>query len=142
ALYGESAGVPFYLSERIAALRGGLAPEILPAGIRDLVRARVAACSPAARQVLAAGAIIGRAFDAELVRAVSGRSVDETADALDELEAHGLITSRDGRLEVDHELTRGVVVDDIGVGRRRLLHRRAAEALSRRSGPQRSPADI
>lgn len=142
ALHAESDGVPFYLAERLAALRGGAPAGEIPAGIRDLVRTRVVACGAAARQVLAAAAVIGGGFDPELVREVSGRPTEEVADAIDELAAHRIVLERQGSLELDHELTRSVVLDDLGMGRRRLLHRRAADALIRRVGRRRAPADV
>jgi len=141
-LHAETAGVPFYLAERVAAVAAGAASDDIPAGIRDLVRMRVAACGGAAQQILAGGAVIGRSFDPDLVREVSGRSADEVADALDELSAHGLVVAPGGRLEIDHELTRSVVLDDLGLGRRRILHRRAAEALARKGGRRRAAADV
>ena len=42
-------------------------------------------------QVLAAAAVIGRSFDPGLVRATSGRTEDETVEALDELLRRGLV---------------------------------------------------
>ena len=142
ALHAESAGVPFYLVERLAALAAGAPADEIPAGIRDLVRMRVAACSPAAQQILAAGAVIGGSFDSDLVRNVSGRSTDTVADALDELAAHRLIVARPGGLQIDHELTRSVVLDGLGLGRRRLLHGRAADAFARTGGRRRAAAAI
>lgn len=141
-LHDESAGVPFYVAERVAAILAGAPPEVLPAGIRDLVRLRVVALHEVSRQVLDAAAVIGGSFDPELARDVSGRSVDEVADALDELAAHRLVRARDDRLEIDHELTRTVVLDELGLGRRRNLHRRAADALAHASGRRRVAADI
>lgn len=138
-LHVESAGVPFYIAERVAAVAAGAAPDEIPAGIRDLVRLRVAACGAVAQQILAGGAVIGRSFDPDLVREVSGRSADEVADALDELSAHRLVVSHGGRLEIDHELTRSVVLDELGLGRRRLLHRRAAETLTRKDTRRQAP---
>lgn len=141
-LHAESAGVPFYLAARLAAAPAGAEPHRLPAGIRDLVGVRVAACSELAQQILSAGAVIGRSFEPELVREVSGRSDEEVADALDEVGAQRIVLGRHGRLEIDHELTRSVILDDLGLGRRRLLHRRAADALKRRAGHRAASADI
>lgn len=142
SLYAESGGVPFYLAERIAATLAGMDETEIPAGVRDLVRTRVAAVGPTARQLLAAAAVLGRAFDPDLARAASGRTADETADAIDELEGHRLVVGRHGQLEIDHELTRSVVLDDLGGGRRRLLNRRAAEALILRGARTRAPGDV
>lgn len=142
ALYTESAGVPFYIAERLAALAAGVDPQSLPAGIRDLVRMRLAACSAPAQQILSAGAVIGRSFEPDLVREVSGRSPEEVADALDELGAQRMVIARHGRMEIDHDLTRNVILEDLGLGRRRLLHRRAADALKRVADRHGTSADV
>jgi len=142
ALVTESAGVPFYITERLAALAAGADPRGLPTGIRDLVRVRVAACSSSAQQILSAGAVIGRSFEPELVRDVSGRSAEEVADALDELGARRLVVARQDGLEIDHDLTRSVILRDLGLARRRLLHRRTAVALMHLAGRRRVPADV
>ena len=63
----------------------------MPAGGRDLLRARLDAVSETGRQVLAAAAVLGRSFDVDTVRAVSGRTDEETVAALEELVRRGLI---------------------------------------------------
>jgi DNA-binding SARP family transcriptional activator/predicted ATPase len=142
ALHGESGGVPFYLAERLAAMAAGAEPGAITSGIRDLVRTRALACGDVARQLLSAAAVIGGSFDLGLLRAVSGRSEAEATLAVDELLTHGLLVAAGARLEIDHELTRSVVLDDLGVGRRRTLHRRAATAISRRGGRRHAPAEV
>jgi DNA-binding SARP family transcriptional activator/tetratricopeptide (TPR) repeat protein len=142
-LYAESDGVPFYLAERLAALEAGGDPGAVPPGVRDLVRTRVTSCGELARQLAAAAAVIGAGFGLNLARAVSGRSSDEVAGAVDELLAMGLLVARDdGRLELDHELTRTVLLEDLSLGRRRALHRRAALALRRSRAGRAAPARV
>lgn len=133
-LVAESEGNPFYLSEYLGqAAVDADQPRPVPPTVRALVMSRLAALSDLDRQILGAGAILGRTFDVELVRRVSGRGAQETILALERLRDHGLLVERSvaGRSEwdFDHDKTRAVVLDEMTVARRRLLHRRAATAL-------------
>ncbi len=137
-LMARSGGNPAIVASYLGRIRhgdlagGGALLEGVPGDLADLVRARIEEASPPARQVLDAAAIIGQPFEPDLVRAVSGRSSEEVATALDELVARGLLraSASDASYDVDHETTRDVVVAAIGPGRGRLLHRRVAEALA------------
>lgn len=139
-LYRESEGQPFFLVEALKLIEqeGGLpADNTLSAGVRELLHSRLAPTGETARQVLGAAAVIGRSFDFELVEAVSGRSDQETVEGLEELAAQGLIveSTRAGtpRYDFTHEKLRALVYEETSLARRRLLHRRAAEALLRDS---------
>ncbi|MGH2788514.1 MAG: ATP-binding protein [Actinomycetota bacterium] len=142
-LYEETEGLPFFVVEYLTALRSQRPDEIdwqLPAGAADLLAARVASVGELSRQVLTAGAVIGRSFDFDTLRESSGRGDDETVSSLDELVRGGLVRevggSDDGRPEYDfsHERLRSFVYDQAGLARRRLLHKRVAEALAKRPG--------
>jgi tetratricopeptide (TPR) repeat protein len=85
-------------------------------------------------QILSAAATMGGAFDPEDVRAVSGRSEEEVASALEELVARGLIIEHEHGYDFSHERLRAAAEDRVGRARRRLLHRRAAQALRARHG--------
>ena len=83
-----------------------------------------------AGQVVAAAAVLGRPFDPGLIRAVSGRSDEETVTALEELTRRGVLAENDaGELAFRHEQARRVAYELTSAGRRRLLHGRAADAL-------------
>lgn len=134
----ESEGLPLFVIERLRALASSAASDqerwALPRRIRDLARARLAGLSETARQLAGAAAVLGRGFEPELVRAVSGRSDDEAATALDELVARGVLRPADAgsAYEFLHGRIRDAVYEEIGLGRRRLLHRRAAEGIAGR----------
>ena len=143
ALFERSEGIPFFVVEYLELLRArgsaGADAHELPQGIRDLVASRLQGVSAEARQVLTAAAIIGRSFGLALVREVSGRSLEETVRALEELIGRGLVRERRpsvGRsdYDFDHEVTREVVQLETSLARRRLLHGRVAEALRHRRG--------
>jgi len=135
----ESEGQPFFLIETLKFIeREGHLPadEALPATVRELLRSRLARVSETARQLLSAAAVLGRSFDFEILDLVSGRSETETIGGVEELAAHGLLveTMQAGAPQYDftHEKLRALVYDETSLARRRLLHRRAADALIQR----------
>ena len=136
-LYDQTDGLPLFVVEYLAALgesSGGDVPE----SVAELVRSRVAAVSEGARQVLAASAVLGTSFDLEAVRETCGRSEEETIAALEEVERRGLLIEQDDSYAFAHESMRNVMYADTSLARRRLLHRRAAEALAARSPRERA----
>lgn len=135
-VYLESEGLPFFVAEYLAALRSGSDPAelTLPQEIRGLLDARLQPLGPVARQVLGAAAAIGRSFDTDTVREASGRTDEETVGALEELVAQGLVREVPGDEPVydfSHQKLRALVYEETGLARRRLLHRRVADALSK-----------
>ncbi|CAN5273583.1 AAA family ATPase [soil metagenome] len=139
-LYEETEGLPFFVVEFLAAMAGQTdEPSSLPSGVRDLLRARLAPVSETGSQLLAAAAVIGRSFDFETVGEASGRSDEESVQALDELNAYGLIDEVSGADETNptydfsHDKVRALVYEQTSLARRRLLHRRVAEALIHRA---------
>ena len=132
-LYEETGGVPFFVMQYLDARPNVIGDETLPPGVRGLVESRIAAASEVAGQVLAAAAVVGRPFDADLVREVSGRTEEEAVTALEELMRRGLLVEVEGAsYAFRHEQARRVAYELTSSGRRRLLHRRTAEALTAR----------
>jgi len=139
-LFEETEGLPFFVVEFLAAIavrtHGGWS---LPTGVRDLLRARLAPLSETSRQLLGAASVIGRSFDFETVSEASGRSDEESVQALDELTAHALIDEVPGTdgsnpsYDFSHDKVRVMVYEETSLARRRLLHRRTAEALIHRA---------
>jgi len=133
ALYVESEGLPLYVAEALASTRPVGGPT--PGGVVALLRSRIGAAGDLARQLLSAAAVIGRSFELETVRLASGRSEDESIAGLEELVRRGLIVEiapdagGDVRYDFSHGRLRDVAYESIGLARRRLLHRRVAEAL-------------
>jgi tetratricopeptide (TPR) repeat protein len=85
--------------------------------------------------VLSAAAVIGRSFDLATVRQASGRSEEETVEAIEELTRRGIVrevASAAGQsisYDFAHGRMRDVAYESTSLARRRLLHRRTAEAL-------------
>jgi DNA-binding SARP family transcriptional activator len=134
-LHERTEGLPFLVLEYLAAMDDdGELPALLPGGVRDLLAARVGGVGAAARQVLAAAAVIGRSFDVDTARAASGRSDEEAVAALEELAAHGLVHEVGGdAYDFGHGLVRELVYQETSLARRRLLHRRVGETLAARA---------
>jgi DNA-binding SARP family transcriptional activator/tetratricopeptide (TPR) repeat protein/type II secretory pathway predicted ATPase ExeA len=140
----ETRGLPLLVVEYIRAAKSGTV-DAPPAGVRDLLERRIDAAQETTVQVVSAAAVLQGRFDADLLRAVSGRSEAETADALDEAVRHRLLeespATTDGEApayDFPFEALRRVVYERTTFARRRLLHGRAADALARRH--ERTPA--
>jgi DNA-binding SARP family transcriptional activator len=133
-LHEETEGIPFFVVQYLAAMDEGR--WAVPGPVRDLVAARLAQLSDLARQCLTAGAVLGRSFDLDTLVRTSGRSEDEVVTALDELLERGLLRERaegprpSARYDFTHAKIREVVDASASLARRRLLHRRAAEATA------------
>lgn len=132
-LFSESGGLPLFVVEYLDALErepedAGAWP--LPLGVRDLIESRLAVLGELATQTIAAAAVLGRSFDAPVIRDTSGRSDNESVQALEELVAAGLLVEgADGSVDFRHEQARQLVSERMTLARRRLLHHRAAAAL-------------
>lgn len=151
-LYQETEGIPLFLIEYLTALTSGvLAPAepswSLPGGVRDLLHSRLIPISETGSQVLATAAVLGKAFEFDTLRDASGRSEEEAVLALEELLTQGLL--REWRsdpgaqaplYDFTHEKLRELVYEETSLARRRLLHRRVAEALASRARGQREGA--
>ena len=167
-LMAETRGLPMLVKEYIEALRtaeqaagpeaadgpaAGAAGPVIgaqadwwpPASVRDLLRARLQAVSEPTRQMLTAAAVLGSDNDADLLRAVSGRGEDEIVEAIDEALARSLLTEMPPLAAgsapsygFPYEALRKTAYESATLARRRLLHGRAADILTRRY--ERDPA--
>ena len=139
-LYEETEGLPLFVAEYLRAIEGGASePDWnLPASIRQMLAERLARITSASRQLLGAAAVIGRSFEYETLRSVSGRTPEETVAGLEELLSTSLIreypevSARLGpSYDFTHEKLRVAALEGTTQARQRLLHRRAAKALTR-----------
>jgi DNA-binding SARP family transcriptional activator len=143
-LHDETEGLPFFIIAYLDSLgqeTGEAWP--MPSSMRDLLHARLAAVDETGWQLLQTAAVIGRSFAFETLRTASGRSDEETITALEALVRQGLtreISQVDRQRETDpgagqpqydfsHEKLRALVYEETSLARRRLLHRRVADAL-------------
>ncbi len=119
-------GVPRLLVEYLRAADAGLS---MPAGVRDALLERLSGVGETARQLLSAAAVIGRGFDVETPREVSGRTEEETVTALEDMVLQGVVREGASTYDFDHGLLRTVVYEGTSLARRRLLHARAAAVV-------------
>lgn len=142
-LFKESEGLAFFVIEYLAAIPEDVSTfqfGELPGGGIDLLRSRLSAVSETGWQLLTTAAVIGRSFEFDTLREASGRSEDEVAAEMEALVKHGLIREYSGgegmignpTYDFSHEKLRSLVYSDTSLGRRRILHRRAAEAYTGR----------
>ncbi|GAA4058477.1 helix-turn-helix transcriptional regulator [Actinomadura miaoliensis] len=131
-VHARSEGNPFYAAELYAAARTG---EELPAGLADLLLARVERLGDNAQRVVRVAAVAGRRVGDELVRRVSGLDEAEVGAALREIVSHRLLVpdGADGYI-FRHALLREAVYADLLPGERTRLHAAFAALLGGDSG--------
>ncbi len=129
-LIRRAEGNAYYAEELLAASSSG---HKLPAGLADLLVARLAGLSAAAQQVLRAAAVTGRRIDDNLVMDASGLSTSEYEEAVREAVARQLLVP-DGEagLAFRHALLREAIYNDLLPQQRTRLHARLAELLAER----------
>lgn len=134
-LWDETEGLPLLLVEYLATIEpipgapANLHNLPLSHSARDLLHTRVRRASPLGAQILTTAAVIGRNFEPEIVRLASGRTEDEVIEALEELTRLGIIVEGES-YDFSHGKLRDLVYTETSLARRRLLHRRVAEALA------------
>ena len=128
-------GHPFFtveLARTRSASVGGPVATAVPERIIELLRRRVAQCSPAARRLTAFVAIAGDDATTGPVANAAGPLLGpgaDLADVLDELERVALVHSDEELLWLSHPLLRDAAVSTLNVVRRAQLHARVADAL-------------
>lgn len=148
-LYAWTRGNPFFLEQVVKSLvitgrlqcRNGiwigwdLEGLALPRSIRDALAIRIQRWGADARSTAESAAIIGTRFAPDLLHAVMGMDHDAMSAALDELCSRNVLVGRaddDGvSYDFTHPMLRSTIYDELGIGRRSMLHRRAAEAIER-----------
>ncbi|HYX48425.1 MAG TPA: tetratricopeptide repeat protein, partial [Ktedonobacteraceae bacterium] len=153
-LFQETEGLPFFLIEYLLAFTSGILTAESehwspPGSVRELLNSRLKAVSETGKQLLGAAAVIGRSFDFDTLREVSGRGEEETVNALEELIAQGLVEEVDVSMgektlkyDFSHERLRSLVYEETSLARRRLLHRRVAETLIGHTRENRIPGTL
>ena len=143
AIHRETDGNPFFVDEVLRCL-GAPADEpwALPAaglpisqGVRGAIRQRLAPLPPGARSVLAAAAVIGRAFEIALLAALCEQSVEALLEALTPALEHDIaarVPGTAGRYRFSHALVRETIYEALPPARRVALHRALAQLLEAR----------
>jgi len=111
----------------------------IPPSLRDLIQRRLGQLGASERQVIEALAVLDAPATLALARQCSGRSEDETANAIDLALRWRLLQPVDGdptsRFDFSHALMREAVVIQLSDVRRQRLHQRAAAALEQYGAP-------
>ncbi|GAA3740820.1 DNA-binding SARP family transcriptional activator [Spinactinospora alkalitolerans] len=130
-IHRRSGGNPFFARElaRLFSSEGSAALDAVPAGVRDVIRHRMAALPPSARRLLQQAAVIGRDIDPDLLASLSDDE-DGLLDALDAALLAGFLTEQDTHdLRFAHVLVRDTLYEGISRPRRAHWHTAVAEAI-------------
>lgn len=149
-IYRDTDGIPLFIIETIRArqrktidlphsgkgadLPNALTGEnALPAKIQSVVESRLVRLSPEARTLADLAAVVGRAFTTTLLIQAASLDEDQLVQGLDELWQQQIIKEHADRVEETytfvHDKLREVLYNLLSPMRRRLLHRRVAQAL-------------
>lgn len=129
----STGGIPLLVKEALDT--GSIAPDSV--SVVRYMDSRRRRLSDLAKQVMAAAAVLDGMCDAQLLRDTSGRTDDEVVDAVEDLVTAGLLREEpDGRLGFTLDVLETMTYESTSLIRRRLLHRRAAEAITSRSRSQ------
>jgi len=132
AIYERADGNPFYVTELARLVASGAGLGDVPAGVRDVVRRRLADLPDETRALLQVAAVAGREVDLTLLSAASGAGLDACLDRLEPAIVHRLLLvppEQPSLYRFAHALVREVVVDDVSTLTRARLHLKVADAL-------------
>ena len=142
ALYEQSAGSPFFLTQLVqllevdsAKLSDKSADEwrfSLPTGVRDAISSQLSGLPPPTREALTVAAVIGRDFSPAMLARGLEISFPEVVERLEPAVTARLIVDvqkHSGNYRFSHALLRDVVYDQIPKPDRGRLHKRIGEAL-------------
>jgi DNA-binding CsgD family transcriptional regulator/tetratricopeptide (TPR) repeat protein len=106
----------------------------VPASLKAVIGARLAALDPDTHDLLRMAAVLGRDFDARLLASIAGREFAATLSTLDQADSAGVVRpASPGRYRFVHALFREVLYSQPSLDRRIALHRAAAERIEQRN---------
>jgi DNA-binding SARP family transcriptional activator len=130
----RTGGNPFFVTELLRWSDGAAGGLPLPAGVRDVLRMRLARLPEVAARGLAVGAVIGRDFPLHLVEDVVDDDPDDVLAGVEAaVEAGLLLEPAPGRFRFGHALVREVLLEGTAARRAR-VHGRILAALRQRHG--------
>jgi DNA-binding SARP family transcriptional activator len=135
-LYERSEGNPLFLAQLIAAAveRGSAAPlhELVPGGLGEVIRSRLAPLTRDTRSLALMAAVIGDAFDIELLQEVTGWNAARVSAGIGELLERRLIRDTGlhdiGDFTFSHHLIEATIYAE--ASQRDLTHRHARVAVA------------
>lgn len=138
-LYEETEGNPLFVVETVRA--GTLIPtpepievegptRVLPSRVLAVLHARLTQLSGPARELAGMAATIGRAFTFDVLARAADLEENEIVRSLDEMWRRRIVRAQGADAwDFSHDKLREVAYAELGPARRRLLHRRVAQAL-------------
>jgi tetratricopeptide (TPR) repeat protein len=138
-----SEGNPLFLQQMVQREPSGSPPPSLGGGpaarrleFQQLLRRRLGELPPEERRVVSYASVLGRQFPFARLRSSTGMPEEPLAEAVEALVRRGLLRERGGEvLEFTDEELREEVYASLTEVRRRLLHRRVAEATLAEEDP-------
>jgi DNA-binding SARP family transcriptional activator/predicted ATPase len=141
-LYAETEGNPLFVVESV---RAGLVREVgassddaiatahpasLPPGVQAVISRRLSQIAPAAHDLLCLAAVIGRSFTFGVLARAAESDEAALVRSLDELWQRRILREQGAdAYDFSHDKLRVVAYGELSAARRRVLHRRVAEAL-------------
>jgi DNA-binding SARP family transcriptional activator len=147
AVHDRTEGNPFFVTELLRLLQSegklradamAAARRAIPVGVRDVLQRRLARLPEQTNAVLLVGAVAGRAFDLDLVEAVTRLDDERALDAVEAAVMTGLVVEDDqavGRYRFSHGLVQETIYQQLSRARRVRLHARVGQALVGLHGP-------
>ena len=140
-------GNPLFVGETIELLaargelerRSDAGPNpIVPSGVEDVIRGRLARLSAPARRALQIASVLGREHDARLGAAlIASHGVGDAEEALDEAERLGFLAgarTENERRRLSHALVRDAIYASVPPAERRTLHLAASRLYEAAAG--------
>ena len=142
ALYEQTGGNPFFLSQLVPALAepgnwdGDPARLPLPHGARNAILRQLDGLSEACREVLEVAAVVGRDFPAELLESAMELAADRLLERLGEATRAGVVLEEGdrGRFRFAHALVRDTLYAGLAPLDRARWHHRIALGLEQSTG--------
>ncbi len=140
AIAARSAGSPLFVTEMVAAVRGGSDLDTMPRSVEALMAVQIDELSSADRAVLRHGAVLGARFGRESFVAALGLEEADAEAVLGRLDRF-LVADGEGGIRFRHGLLRDAAYHGLSFRRRRELHRRVGETFEREAGAEASDVE-
>ncbi|GAB6898964.1 ATP-binding protein [Kineosporia succinea] len=138
-IHARTAGNPFFVRElaRLLASDTVITPETVlgrgvPMTVRDVVRDRLTALDPPARELLEIAALVGRSLELPLLARSAAQDMITCLNHLEPLRRLGLVDASPAdpfSYRFTHDLVRQAVAEELAPARAAGLHRRIADAI-------------
>ena len=131
AIHTRSAGNPFFVRELARLWEADPALRTVPAGVRDVLRHRLAQLGETARTHLRQASVLGQEIDLDVLVPLAGDE-DAVLDSVESALLAGFLVEPDAdRLRFAHALVHETLYEDIAHARRARWHAAAADVVER-----------